>query len=167
MEILPHSWAGMFVPQIPMFETVARGSLLYFGILILMRIMPRRTGGELATMDLIFVVLIAQSATHALGDSASITDAMTLILVFTAWNYLINALSYRIPLIEKLVSSPPLRIVRDGRILRRNMRREFVTEEELMASLRQQGIDDIGDVKAAFVEGEGQITVVRRESAER
>lgn len=162
MDFLPHSWADMFTPQISLLEMIARGSLLYFGILALMRLMPRRTGGELATMDLIFVVLIAQSATHALGDSASLTDAMVLILVFMAWNYLINALSYRIPLIERLVSSPPLQIVRDGRVLQRNMRREFVTMEELMTALREQGVDDIAQVKAAYVEGEGRITVLRR-----
>lgn len=164
MAFVPHSWADMFSPQIPVLELAMRGSLLYFGIIVLMRFMPRRTGGELATMDLIFVVLIAQSATHALGDSASITDAAVLIVVFMAWNYVINALSFRIPFIEKLVSSPPLRIVRDGIILQRNMRREFVTRDELMAALHREGIDDLAEVASAYVEGEGQITVVRRKA---
>lgn len=152
----------MFTPEIPILELMARGSILYFGILILMRLMPRRTGGELATMDLIFVVLIAESAAHALGDFTSVTEGMVLIMVLMAWNYLVNALSYRVPLIERLVSTPPLQIVRDGRLLPRNMRREFLTEEELMSYLRQQGIDDLKEVKAAFVEGEGQITAIRR-----
>lgn len=42
------------------------------------------------------------------------------------------------------------------------MRREFLTEEELMSYLRQQGIDDVKDVKSAYVEGEGKITVVSK-----
>jgi uncharacterized membrane protein YcaP (DUF421 family) len=53
-------------------------------------------------------------------------------------------------------------VVRDGALLRRNMRREFLTEDELMESLRQEGIDELKDVKAAYVEAEGKITVIGR-----
>jgi uncharacterized membrane protein YcaP (DUF421 family) len=83
--------------------------------------MPRRTGGEIATMDLVFLV------------------------------------------IERLTSAPPLPVVRDGKLLRRNMRREFLTEEELMNHLRQQGFSEVKDVKEAYVESEGKITVIGKE----
>lgn len=59
------------------------------------------------------------------------------------------------------MSSRPIEIVRNGEMLRRNMRREFVTEEELMNALRQQGLDSIDQVKRATIEGEGAITVVK------
>ncbi|RYY42484.1 MAG: DUF421 domain-containing protein, partial [Chitinophagaceae bacterium] len=55
-------------------ELFLRGSILYLGILLLMRFLPRRTGGELAVMDLIFVLLIAEAGTHALGNYSSITE---------------------------------------------------------------------------------------------
>jgi uncharacterized membrane protein YcaP (DUF421 family) len=162
MKLIPDDWASVFRPETAPVELIARGSALYFGILVLMRFMPRRTGGELATMDLVFVVLIANAASHALGDYTSVADGILLITTLMGWNYLVNALSYRVPLVEWLVSSPPLQVVRDGQLLRRNMRREFITEAELMSHLRQQGIDDVKDVKAAYVEGEGKITAVSR-----
>jgi uncharacterized membrane protein YcaP (DUF421 family) len=160
MEFLPANWLKVFAPETPFWELVARGAVLYFGILILMRFMPRRTGGELATMDLIFVILIAEAAAHAMGDYTSLTDGILLIAILMAWNYLVNFLSYHIPLVEKLVSAPPLQVVKDGRLLRRNMRREFLTEEELMDHLRQEGIENLKDVKEAYIEGEGKITVI-------
>ena len=160
MKFIPDDWASVFWPETALLELVARGSALYFGILVLMRLMPRRTGGELATMDLIFIVLIAEAAAHSMGDYTSVVDGIVVIATLMAWNYLVNALSYRVPFIERLVSSPPLQVIRDGRLLRRNMRREFLTEEELMSHLREQGIDDVEDVKAAYVEGEGKITAV-------
>jgi uncharacterized membrane protein YcaP (DUF421 family) len=162
MELFPTNWASIFAPETSLFELIARGSLLYFGILIMMRFMPRRTGGELATMDLIFIVLIAESAAHALGDYTSITEGMVLIGVLMAWNYLVNALSYRVPFIERLVSAPPLQVIRDGKLLRHNMRRELLTEEELMGQLRQQGMDNLCEIKTAFVEGDGQISIIKR-----
>jgi uncharacterized membrane protein YcaP (DUF421 family) len=65
-----------------------------------------------------------------------------------------------VPFVERLVSAKPIQIVKDGRLLRKNMRREFLTEEELMDHLRQQGIEELKDVKEAYVESEGKITVI-------
>lgn len=160
MELLPASWIEVFSLETPLLELVVRGSALYLGIVILMRFMPRRTGGELETMDLIFIVLIAEAAAHAVGDYTSVADGFVLILVLMAWNYALNALTYYVPAIERLMSPAPLQVIRNGRMLRRNMRREYLTEEELLSYLRQEGIADVSRVKAAFVEPEGKISVV-------
>src|SRR5690606_15637034 len=128
----------------------------------LLRIVPRRTGGELAAMDLLFVVLIAEATTHSLGGYKSITEGFIVILTLMVLNYAINFLSYHSPFIEKLVSSPPLLIVKDGKLLRRNMRREFLTEEELMEHLRREGIEDVMDVKSAHVEADGHISFISK-----
>ncbi|QXL85177.1 DUF421 domain-containing protein [Comamonas sp. NLF-1-9] len=165
MQFLPTDWSRIFALETPLGELLLRAAVLYFGILFLMRIMPRRTGGELATMDLVLILLITEAASHSLGDYTALPDGVFMILVIMGFNYLVNALSYRVKFIERLVSLPPLQVIRDGRLLRRNMRREFLTEEELMSYLRQQGIDKIDDVKAAYIEGEGKVTVIEKKSA--
>lgn len=164
MPIFPDDWAPVFSLESPLLALLARGTLLYFGILVLMRFLPRRTGGELATMDLVLVLLISEAASNSFGEFTSILDGLVLVIILMGWNFIVNVASYRFRLIERLVSSPPTRVVRDGEMLRRNMRREYLTEEELMSSLRQQGIDDIRQVKAAFIEGEGNISVIRNVS---
>nr|WP_269142361.1 YetF domain-containing protein [Sphingomonas sp. IC-11] len=158
--MFPADWLDVFGPETPLFELLARGSALYFGVLALVRLMPRRTGGELATMDLIFVLLIAEAAAHALGDYSSVADGLVTIATLMAWNYVINLLSFRFPAVERLVSSPPIQIIRDGELLRRNMRREYVTEEELTAHLREEGLERFDEVKSAHVEGDGKITFI-------
>jgi uncharacterized membrane protein YcaP (DUF421 family) len=160
MDILPDHWATVFVPEMPLLELLARAAILYFGILMLLRVFPRRTGGELTAMDLVLILLITEAASHALGDFSSLTDGLILIVFMMGLNLLVNTLSYRFGAIEKLVSAPPLQIVRDGRVLPRNLRREFLTADELESYLRQNDIDDISEVKEAFVEGEGHITFV-------
>jgi uncharacterized membrane protein YcaP (DUF421 family) len=163
MEFLPADWQAIVSPDTPLLELVARGTVLYFGILFMTRLMPRRTGGDLAMMDLIFVLLIAEAAAHAMGEYTSVADRVVMIATLMGWNYLINALSYRVPFIERLVSSPPLQVIRDGELLRRNMRREILTEEELMSRLREDGISDVKEVKSAHIEGNGKISVVSKE----
>ncbi len=142
-------------------ELIIKGTVMYLGILALFRILPRRTGGELAMMDLIFVLLIAEAATHSLGGYSSITEGFIVIATLMGWNYAINFLSYHIPFFENFVSSPPLPIIKNGKLLHRNMRREYLTKEELMDHLRIEGIDNVEDVKSAFVEGDGKISVVK------
>ncbi|MFC0250537.1 DUF421 domain-containing protein [Massilia consociata] len=155
-------WAALFAVNTPLAELGARATVLYVVILVLMRVMPRRTGGELATIDLIFLLLIAGAASNAFGEYKSVTEGLLLIGVLVIWDYVLNAASYRFRFIERLVSAPPIPVVRDGKLLRRNMRREFLTEEELMSSLRQQEITNLEEVKIAYIEAEGAITVVRR-----
>ena len=66
---------------------------------------------------------------------------------------------------DPLVSPRALPVVRDGRLLRRNMRAEFLTEEELVRQLRLEGVEDLGEVKAAYVEGDGSLSVTKHEES--
>ena len=123
MEFAPPDWLKVFAPETPLFELIARGAALYFGILILMRLTLRRSVGELRGMDLIFVILIAEAAAHSMGGYDSIADGIALIIVLIGCNYLVNLLSYYIPFFEQLISAPPVQIIRDGQLLKKNMRR--------------------------------------------
>lgn len=158
--MLPSDWTAIFTLQTPLLELMVRGTALYVGVLVLFRLMPRRAGGELGRMDLVFVLLIADAAANGLGDYTSVADGLVMIATLMAWDYLVNLLSYRVRFIERLISARPVQIVRDGRLLPRNMRREYVTEAELMSFLRREGLDDLAAVKSAFVESEGRISVV-------
>ena len=161
LDLLPADWTQVFAIETPLLELLARGTALYFGLLALVRLMPRRTGGELATMDLIFVLLIAEAAAHALGDYTSVADGLVMIVTLMGWNWLVNALSYHVPAIERLASAPPIEVIRRGKLLRRNMRREYLTQEELMGHLRTEGVDRIEDVQSACIESDGRISVIR------
>ena len=124
-------WAPIFHSELPLAEHLIRGTALYFGVLVLMRMMPRRAAGELAPIDLVFIILIAEAAAHGMGDYSSVSDALLLVAVLMGWNLALNILSYWVPGIDRLISAPPLRIVSDGKVIRRNLRREFITENEL------------------------------------
>ena len=162
MDLLPDSWPALWAIETPLVELTVRAAVLYFGILLLLRIMPRRTGGELGTMDLVMILLVTEAATHSLGGYRTLGDGLFVIAVLMVIDYAINALSYRLPLFERLVASPPLPIVADGRLQRRNMRREFITEDELRAELRANDIADLAEVERAYVEPEGEITFITR-----
>ncbi|MBS3652513.1 DUF421 domain-containing protein [Pseudaminobacter sp. 19-2017] len=160
MELVPTDWLKVFAPETPILELIARACVLYLGILAFLRVLLRRTGGEVAHMDLIFMLLIAEAAAHSMGDYHSVGDGLIVIITFMALNYSVNAFSFYLPSLEKLVESGPLEVVRDGKPLPDNMRREFLTEQELMSCLRQNGMDDLSTIKVAVIEAKGKISFV-------
>lgn len=60
MDVLPASWVEIWALETPVAELLVRAAVLYFGILLLLRVMPRRTGGELGTMDLVMILLVTE-----------------------------------------------------------------------------------------------------------
>ena len=160
MILLQVDWNGLFALETPLPELFVIGTVLYVGILILMRWMPRRTGAEISLMDMIWVLLITEAASHSMGDYTSLTDGIILIIIYMGWDYLINILKQRVPGFDRILSSPPLQVIRNGEMIPRNMRKEYLSKDELLSNLREHGIDDIKKVKRAFVEAEGKITAI-------
>ena len=71
--------------------------------------------------------------------------------------------AYRFAVLRPLVEPPTCVLVRHGRLVRRNLRRELITVPELMALLREQGIDKLADVAYARLEPDGEISVIKRD----
>ena len=52
-------------------------------------------------------------------------------------------------------------LIKNGKMLRRNMRQELITEDELMMQLCEQGLDDVSKVKESYIESDGRISVIQ------
>ena len=76
------------------------------------------------------------------------------------WDYAIDWLGYRYRFVRRLVQPPPVLLVRDGQPLRRHLRSELLTMDELNEQMREQGIDDIRRVKRCFIESAGRMSVI-------
>jgi len=150
-----------------MLEIFLRGTIMYLALFAMLRIVLKREAGAIGVTDLLVIVLVADASSNALSaDYTSITEGVVLVGVILFWSFALNWLGFRVPWFGRLVHPPPLELIRDGRMLRRNMEKELISEQELMSQLRQQGVDDIGDVKRACIEGDGHISVVTRTPGE-
>ena len=81
------------------------------------------------------------------------------------WNYALDWATWRFGFVRKVLEPPPLLLVKDGRMMRANMRRELISPGELMSSLREQGVDKLEDVKRARMEPNGRLSVIKEEGA--
>jgi uncharacterized membrane protein YcaP (DUF421 family) len=163
--LLDVDWAKLFIPTLPVMETVMRGTLVYWFVFLIFRTLIKRDIGSIAVADLIVVVIIADAAQNAMAaDYKSVTDGLILISTIVFWNFLLDWAAYRFPWLERLITPKALNLVKDGRILRHNLRREFLTEEELMSKIRESGVEDLSKIRAAYMEGDGTISVIKRDA---
>jgi uncharacterized membrane protein YcaP (DUF421 family) len=157
-------WAGLFEPKHALLELFLRGTVLYLAIFVMLRLVVRRQVGGIGMTDVLVIVLIAEVVGNGISDNfQSIGESVVLAATVLLWSTLIEWLQSRYPAFERLVRDPKLKLIENGRMLRRNMREEFVSVEELMAQLREQGLKDCRDVKAAYMEADGSVSIIRRD----
>jgi uncharacterized membrane protein YcaP (DUF421 family) len=160
-------WKSIFVPSVGIAEIIVRGTMIYLFLFFLMRIL-RREAGALSISDLLVVVIIADAAQNAMASEyKSVTEGAILVATIALWDYALDWLGYRFPAIRRLLRSETLPLVINGRMQRRNMRQEMITEEDLLAMLREQGIEGIAEVKKCNLEGDGHISVIKKKPDKR
>ena len=157
-------WNSIFVPDTPFLEIILRGSVMYLALTILLRIVLKRQTGTLGMTDLLLITLLADASQNAMaGEYRSLPDGIVLVATIIFWNYFFDWLTVKSEWFERLIEPPPLPLVKRGKLLRRNMRRELITEAELLGKLREQGVDDLSKVKLANIESDGQISLIQYE----
>ncbi|GJD63886.1 DUF421 domain-containing protein [Methylobacterium frigidaeris] len=157
-------WRALFVPEHSLVEIALRGTLMYIFLFLILRFVMQRQAGAVSLADLLVIVLLADVSQNAFSNEyKSLTEGILLVLTIVGWNYGIDWLAFHFPAFERFITPKRLPLVVDGRICWRNMRREMITHAELMSQLRQQGIDDPSLVRLASLEGDGSISVIRRD----
>jgi uncharacterized membrane protein YcaP (DUF421 family) len=100
------------------------------------------------------------------GGYDSLTDGCILIATIAGWNYLLDWASFHFPKVRRLVEPPPLALIRDGKLQRKAMRQELISSSEIETKLREHGVEKIEDIKIAYLEDDGEISVLRRDGQE-
>lgn len=148
-------------------ELVLRGTAMYWFLFLLLRFVLRRDVGSIGIADVLLLMVIADASQNAMsGGYESVTDGFILVATIAGWNWGLDRLAYRFLSVRRLLEARPMVLVSDGRLMRRNLRRELISQDELMAVLRQHGIENLEQVKVATMESDGEISVVKHESGQ-
>lgn len=155
------------VPSVHLGELFLRGTVTYVGLMLLFRIVGRREAGGLGLTDLLVVLLAVDAASTGLtGDSESLGDSLVLVLTVLLWSVVIDATSYRWPRMGALFKAKPRPLIENGRLNRKAMHREFMTEDEVLSQLRLHGIEDITHIQRAYIEPNGMVSVILQKPPE-
>ncbi|MFD2572131.1 DUF421 domain-containing protein [Spirosoma soli] len=155
-------WEKMFIPGVSLLEIMLRGTITYWFCFMYIRFF-KRGAGQVGISDLLLITLISDASQNAMaGEYHSITEGFVLVSTLAFWDYMINFLGFQSVFFKKVVESEPVLLVKDGVMQRQNMKKELIATDELMGLLREQGVDQVSDVKTCYIESSGNISVVKK-----
>lgn len=147
-------WKQAFLPQTSLLEIFLRGTLVYLGLFTILRVVLKRQRGGFGVSDLLVIVLIADAAQNAMaGNYTSVPDGIMLVVVIVFWALALDWLGYHFPAVQRFVHPPALVLFKNGDFLRHNLKKEFITQDELESQLRLQGIESLEEVDRIYLEG--------------
>ena len=169
--ITPFDLQRMFIGnQPPLFflEIVVRIVLIYVFSVIVLSFMGKRGRREMSPFE--YMVIIALGS--ATGDSMFYPDvpllyAFLVITTIVLLNQAVSALQYRSRRVHKFIEGEPGLLIKDARVLRDNLKRERMTEDELFSMLREAKIENVGEVRYAFLELSGELGLILYDEGER
>ncbi len=157
-------WGSMFAPDGSLWGSFLRGVVMYLGVLVMFRVVLRRQGGSIGVPDVMLVVLVSEAASQGLtGEAKSVPNGLVTVLALLVCNYMVDWMSYRWKWLHRLLEPKPLVLVENGQVNREHLNRERISDDELAAQLRENGVDDFSRVKRATLESEGSVSVVTRD----
>lgn len=155
-----------WTPGVPFAELLLRAAVVYFALLLLVRLSGKRTVGQFTPFDLVVVMLISEAVTGALSaEDTSITGGLVVAATLIALNYGMGFLTARSKAADRLVEGSPVLVARDGAIYKDALRRQNISEADFRESMRKHGIPREEQIRFAFLETNGEITIVDREAA--
>ena len=138
-----------------------RTVILYFILMVGLRLMGKRQIGELEPSELVLTLIISDLAAVPMQDfGIPLVNGLFPIVTLLCLSMLLSFFSLKSIRFRGLVCGHPTVIIRDGRILQQNMARNRFTVDELLEQLRSQGYSDLAAVKYAVLETSGQVSIL-------
>jgi uncharacterized membrane protein YcaP (DUF421 family) len=146
-------------------ETLFRAALVYLFLTLLFRLAGKRTLSQVTPFDLVLLLIISETVQQAMiAEDNSMTNAALLVLTLIAIDILLSWLKQRWNWLDRVMDDRPLIIVQDGKPIEDRMKRERVSEGEVMASARHtQGVRRMEDIAYAVLETDGKISIIQKE----
>jgi uncharacterized membrane protein YcaP (DUF421 family) len=145
-------------------QIVARASVMFIFLFIVMRSIGRKELAELSAFELILVIvmgdLIQQGVTQ---QDNSLTGAITAISTFVVWMLALSYLSFKSKRARTIIEGRPVIIIRDGKPQEKMIRFERITLDEVADAAREQGIGDLREVSVGVLESDGSFSFIRRD----
>jgi len=154
----------MISPWPVLLNVALRTTIVYFALLLGLRLTGTRQLGQMSTFDLVLLLIISNAVQNAMvGPDTSLAGGLVAAGVLISWHAVIDRLRIADPRVQKLIAGEGIMLIHNGAVLHEHCVRAGVTTEELMQALREHGVATVTDVRLAVLEPDGAISVIRND----
>ena len=134
---------------------------IYFFVIIAIRIFGKKELAQISVVDLVFILLISNSVQNAMvGNNSTLSGGLVAAASLFVVNYILNWVLYRSKKVSELLQGKSIMLIYKGELQEHNLQSTEITNDEVMAAIREHGVDDISQVDLAILEVDGNISVV-------
>ena len=145
-----------------MLTVFLRTAIIYFLLILAMRLMGKRQIGELEVSDLVTTLLISEIASLPITEpELPLAHAVIPLILLLSFEVIISFLVSRFPRL-KFLTARPSTLIRNGKISQSAMKNARISFDELFCELRNQGVYDLDEIEYAILEQNGRITVIQK-----
>ena len=142
-------------------ETVARVLFVYLFLMVALRLLGKREFGEMAPFDLVVLLLLPEIFAQAiLREDFSMTNAVIAASTLFTLVLLTSFASYRWKKVGDVVGGQPTVLASEGTLIPDAMDRERVSPDEVIAAVRDAGLEELRQVKFVILQSDGRLAVV-------
>lgn len=146
--------------------TALRGLAVYVLMLVVIRLLGKRTVGNFTAFDLLVALMLGEVVDEMIYGDVNFLQGTVAIVTVAGAKYATTWLAYWDHGLNRVLEGTPRRIVEDGELVRKSLRSELMNDKEAMAALRLRGVSDMREVKLAIVEVDGEVSVLKQDWAE-
>jgi uncharacterized membrane protein YcaP (DUF421 family) len=156
-----HWW----LPEISVGEKILRSLIVYFFLLLMLRLLGNREVAQMTPFDLVVLLILSNVLQNAMiGPYNSVTGGLVGATAILAANWLMGRLVFKSKRFGRAVEGVPVLLVHHGQLVEPNIRRESISQEDVLSTLRAQGVFHLDEVRAAVLELSGKLSVMKEES---
>jgi uncharacterized membrane protein YcaP (DUF421 family) len=142
-------------------DLVVRAVVIFFLVLVLTRALGRRELSSMEPFDVILLVVIGDLVQQGITQNDdSVTGTLIVLSTIGLLTVTVSYLAFRVRRLRPLLEGEPLVLVEDGRVIERNLARERITTDDLMAQARMQSLASLEEVRWAVLETSGRISFI-------
>lgn len=148
--------------QLAIYQVCFRAGLVFFVLILYMRVGKKRFLGQATGFDAILVITIGSIASRAISGTAPFVASLagTLVLILAHW--VLSYFTRNRPWLGRLVAGSDTVLVRNGSVDREALRASHMSDDDLSEDLRQSGVRAVAEVAEARLERSGKLSVIRR-----
>jgi uncharacterized membrane protein YcaP (DUF421 family) len=159
--IMHEIWQHMFVVGLPILEKIIRPVIVYFFLVIVLRLSGKRELVQLNPFDLVVLLTLSNTVQNAIiGEDNSVTGGLIGATSLLATNYLVVRFLYNHKKLDQLVEGKADMLIESGKVRLERLKRELITVVQLEAAARKQGFGSLGEVERCILEPGGTLTFV-------
>lgn len=156
----------LLVPGVSVVEKIIRPLLVYVFLVFILRIGGRRELGQWTPFDLVVLLTVSNAVQNAIiGADNSLVGGMIGASVLVIANLGVARILFKHPALHQRLEGQPIWLIRDGRVLEENLKKEFIMLDELVEAVHRGGLRSLDECEEAIFETSGTITVIAKQRA--